>query len=72
MDEIIIPQIIEENGLVYEQTNESGCISRIQTGTIVDGEVVPIVVETVEPIPTVEEKIEILTEKVEQLESLVL
>ena len=68
MDKIIV----EENGLIYEQTNESGCISRICVGEIVDGEVVPFVADVIEPIPTVEEKIELLAEKVQTLEEKVL
>lgn len=56
MDKIII----EENGFMYEQTNEVGCISRICIGEIVEGEVVPIEPIVEIPQPTLEEQISAL------------
>jgi hypothetical protein len=81
---IVVPQIVEENGLIFEQTNENGCISRIQIGVVIPkvldelGEVIeeeriePIIPEPIQIAETIEERIDTLAEKVEQLEQIML
>lgn len=80
---IVIPQIVEEDGLVYEQTNEVGCISRIQTGIVIPeeldelGEVIsekriePIQINLIETTPTIEDRVGTLESNLETVVELV-